>query len=35
MPFALETRLKERGAEFIGAENWANHVVVDGRLVTG
>jgi putative intracellular protease/amidase len=35
MPFALETELINSGANFIGKENWANNVVVDGRLVTG
>ena len=35
MPFLLETRLRELGAEFVPAENWQDHVVVDGRLVTG
>jgi putative intracellular protease/amidase len=35
MPFLLETRLRELGAEFVPAENWQDNVVVDGRLVTG
>jgi putative intracellular protease/amidase len=35
MPFLLETRLRELGAEFVPAGNWQDHVVVDGRLVTG
>ena len=35
MPFALETKLKEEGAEFVPADNWAENVVVDGRVVTG
>jgi putative intracellular protease/amidase len=35
MPFLLEDRLREAGAEFVAAEKWANHVEVDGRLVTG
>ncbi|MBM7702953.1 DJ-1/PfpI family protein [Metabacillus iocasae] len=35
MPFLLETRLRELGAEFIGVENWANHVQVEGNLITG
>ncbi len=35
MPFLLETRLRELGGEFAGADNWAEHVVVDGNLVTG
>ncbi len=35
MPFLLETRLRELGAQFVPAENWKDHVVVDGTLVTG
>lgn len=35
MPFLLESKLRELGAEFIPAVNWEDHVVVDGTLVTG
>jgi len=35
MPFLLEERLRECGAEFIGADDWADNCVVDGNLVTG
>lgn len=35
MPFLLETRLIEQGAEFSAAENFQPHVVVDRNLVTG
>ncbi|BFZ17404.1 hypothetical protein BsWGS_20443 [Bradybaena similaris] len=35
MPFMLETRLGELGATFSKAENWQEHVVVDGKLITG
>jgi putative intracellular protease/amidase len=35
MPFLLETRLRELGANVIVKENWANHVQVDGNLITG
>jgi putative intracellular protease/amidase len=35
MPFLLEDRLRQAGAEFIPTEKWANHVEVDGKLVTG
>ena len=35
VPFLLETALKEHGAIHHAAANWANHVVEDGRLVTG
>jgi len=35
MPFLLESRLRELGANFIGQENWSDNVVVDGNLITG
>jgi len=35
MPFLLESRLRDLGARFEVADKWADHVVVDGRLVTG
>ena len=35
MPFLLETRLRELGGSFAGADNWQEHVVVDGNLITG
>ncbi|GAB4553977.1 MAG: type 1 glutamine amidotransferase domain-containing protein [Phycisphaerales bacterium] len=35
MPFLLETRLREQGGDFVGAQNFEANVVVDGRLVTG
>ncbi|MFC4778292.1 type 1 glutamine amidotransferase domain-containing protein [Paenibacillus sp. GCM10023252] len=35
MPFLLETRLRELGATVVARENWANHVQVDGNLITG
>jgi putative intracellular protease/amidase len=35
VPFLLETKLKERGAGFKGAPNFARNVVVTERLVTG
>lgn len=35
MPFLLENELRKLGAEFTGAGNFQNNVVVDGRLVTG
>ncbi len=35
MPFLLESRLRELGAEFVAASNWSDHVVVDGNLITG
>ena len=35
VPFLLETELKNHGAIHHAAANWSNHVVEDGRLVTG
>lgn len=35
VPFLLESTLRQRGARFSGADNWQEHVVVDGRLITG
>jgi putative intracellular protease/amidase len=35
MPFLLETRLKDLGAELKIAPQWSNNVVVDGHLITG
>ena len=35
MPFLLEDRLKERGGVYSKGANWAPHVQVDGKLVTG
>lgn len=35
MPFLLESRLRELGAEFDAASNWSDHVIVDGMLITG
>lgn len=35
MPFLLESRLRELGAQVETAPNWQVKVVVDGRLVTG
>lgn len=35
MPFLLETKLREQGGMFAGADNFVEHVVVDGNLVTG
>ena len=35
VPFMLQSRLQERGGVFDGAKPWSDHVVVDGRLVTG
>jgi putative intracellular protease/amidase len=35
VPFALESRLIERGARFVKEANFAENAVADGRLVTG
>ena len=35
VPFLLQTRLAELGAEFVTSPNWSDHVIVDGKLITG
>lgn len=35
MPFLLESRLRDQGAQFIAKPEWSDHVEVDGRLITG
>lgn len=35
MPFLLESKLRELGANFISTPNWSSHVEVDGNLITG
>ncbi|MFA9462354.1 type 1 glutamine amidotransferase domain-containing protein [Thiohalorhabdus methylotrophus] len=35
MPFLLESRLREAGGQVVAADNWENHVEVDGNLITG
>lgn len=35
MPFLLESRLRELGAEFAATPKWSDNVVVDGKLITG
>jgi putative intracellular protease/amidase len=35
MPFLLESKLGEYGADFEPAPNWSDHVVTDGNLITG
>jgi putative intracellular protease/amidase len=35
MPFLLETRLRELGANFVAVSNWSDHLQVDGKLITG
>lgn len=35
VPFALETRLKELGANYSAKEPWSSYVVVDKNLITG
>ncbi|MCH5231402.1 MAG: type 1 glutamine amidotransferase domain-containing protein [Muribaculaceae bacterium] len=35
MPFLLQSALQEKGGIFQGAAPWSDHVVADGRLITG
>ena len=35
MPFLLESKLTELGAEFRSSGNWSTHFEVDGNLITG
>lgn len=35
VPFLLESKLREEGAEMIVAPNWADHTEEDGNLITG
>ncbi len=35
VPFLLETKLKELGADFEESEPWTEHVCVDAKLITG
>lgn len=35
MPFLLETRLRELGANVVTAPNWTDNVQADGNLITG
>jgi len=35
VPFLLEDRLKQAGAQYVEGQMFTQHVVVDGRLVTG
>ena len=35
LPFLLQSELEAHGANFIHAKEWASHVEIDGRLVTG
>jgi putative intracellular protease/amidase len=35
VPFLLASTLNERGAQHQNAANWADNVIVDGRLITG
>jgi putative intracellular protease/amidase len=35
VPFLLEDKLREEGANFDKAPNWSDHVVTDGMLITG
>ena len=35
VPYSLENRMKELGADYVCAPNWSSFVVVDGKLITG
>lgn len=35
MPFLLESKLRELGADFVAKPKWSNHIEVDGKLITG
>ncbi|QDP39525.1 type 1 glutamine amidotransferase domain-containing protein [Radiobacillus deserti] len=35
MPFLLESKLREKGADFVSGDKWTDHSVRDGNLVTG
>ncbi len=35
LPFLLETKIKELGADFIEGKPWEEHVEVDGNIITG
>jgi len=35
MPFLLESKLREKGANFIASQKWTDHSIRDGKLVTG
>jgi putative intracellular protease/amidase len=35
VPFLVEDALKSNGARYTKAEDWADHTVVDGHLITG
>ena len=35
VPFLLQSALQEKGGIFDGSAPWSDHVVIDGRLITG
>lgn len=35
VPFLLETKIRELGGNFIAGKPWAEHVEVDGNIITG
>lgn len=35
VPFAVESKLRELGADFVSTNPWGDYVVVDGNLITG
>ena len=35
VPFLLEAKMKELGAEYVPSEPWSENAIADGKLVTG
>ncbi len=35
MPFLLETKLREKGGDFVAGDSWSDFSIRDGKLVTG
>jgi len=35
MPFLLQSKLSDLGAKFVSSPNWQDHIVIDGKLITG
>jgi putative intracellular protease/amidase len=35
VPFAVESKLRELGADFVSTSPWGDYVVVEGNLITG
>ena len=35
VPFLLEDKLKELGANYVSSQAWSEHVIIDGNIITG